>query len=145
MHSLRSGRHNSNLLIQLVRVAGLQHACLKWWRAFALSVPRPTAAAVCLLLHPHRRQSNDVFSPRTISRERASNSLDCVSEFMQLGDGAWWLPIQADNSTAVTPNVLTFAECVAQCPAGSDCQLVTYDYIKQTCTVRAGATVVYEG
>ena len=85
--------------------------------------------------------TNDAFSPRTISRERSTSSLDCLSEFAQLADGAWWLPVP-EESTNVTAGITTFADCVALCPAGSTCQLVTYDYLAKTCTVRYGATVI---
>ena len=46
-----------------------------------------------------------------------------------------------DQKTNVTAGVNTFAACVALCPEGSDCQLVTYDYVAKTCTIRRGAPV----
>jgi hypothetical protein len=87
---------------------------------------------------------NDVFVPRTISRQRASTSLDCVSEFGQLLDASWFLPLQSDAGTRVVQDVAVFADCVAMC-VGSDCQSVTYDYIDKTCTVRNGTTPTYLG
>lgn len=92
-----------------------------------------------------RGTQNDVFIPQTIARLGASSALDCVSEFCQYEDGAWFLPLQSDIATNVTSNVATFADCVAMCTAGSTCQFVTYDYRARTCTVRNGADVVYEG
>jgi len=81
----------------------------------------------------------------TVSRQGASSAIDCVSEFNQYQDGAWFLPVQSDVATNITSGVLKFADCVALCPAASDCQFVTYDYVAKTCTVRSGASVVYEG
>lgn len=89
--------------------------------------------------------TNDVFASRTVARWGATSSLDCLSEFYQLVDGAWFLPLQSDAATRVTQNVQLFADCVALCPAGSDCQFVMYDYMAKTCTVRFRDTIVYEG
>lgn len=86
-----------------------------------------------------------MFVPKTVSRDGASTSVDCLAEFCQYQDGAWYLPLQSDIATNVSLNVQTFADCVALCPASSSCQLVTYDYVAKSCTVRSGATVVYEG
>lgn len=105
-------------------------------------------AVAALLLAPLgscRNLSNDVFAPRTISRQRDSTSLDCVSEFGQLTDASWFLPLQSDAGTTVAQNVAGFADCVALCQAGSDCQLVTYDYMAKTCTVRNGTTPEFTG
>lgn len=68
-----------------------------------------------------------------------------LSEFGQLIDSAWYLPLTSDVSTVVTPNMQTFAECAALCEANSTCQFVTYDYNDKSCTVRNSATVVYTG
>lgn len=107
-----------------------------------LKRPPVTAVTHC---HSNRGLDNDVFVPKTISREGASSSVDCVAEFGQYQDGAWYLPLQSNVSTNVSSNVQTFADCVALCPASSTCQFVTYDYVDKACTVRSGAPVIYEG
>jgi hypothetical protein len=49
------------------------------------------------------------------------------------------------NTTFVTTGIANFSACVELCKADAQCQFVTYDYIKQTCTVRVAATQVYVG
>ena len=102
----------------------------------------PLLPAFC---YANRGLNNDVFVPKTISRDGASTSVDCVAEFGQYQDGAWYLPLQSDIATNVSSDVQSFAECVALCPASSDCQFVIYDYVAKSCTARSGAPVVYEG
>jgi hypothetical protein len=94
----------------------------------------------------HYNTGNDVYVPRTIARTGASLALDCLSEYSQLVDGSWFIPVDPDApSTTVTRDVNTFAECVALCPAGSNCQFVTYDYVAKTCSARNAAEVIYDG
>lgn len=66
-------------------------------------------------------------------------------QFAQLIDASWFLPLQSAVSTVVVKDVGSFADCVALCKDGSDCQFVTYDYVAKTCTVRNNAAVVYMG
>lgn len=93
----------------------------------------------------HWEMLNDVFVPRTVSRTGASATVDCLSEYSQLLDSAWWLPLSSTGSTTVTQDVATFADCVALCTPSSMCQFVTYDYVAKDCLVRNAAEVVYEG
>lgn len=87
---------------------------------------------------------NDLFVPRTISRIGASSSVDCLSEYTQLVDGAWYLPLSSSFGVSTTPNVASFSACVDLCST-SGCQLVTYDYREQTCTQRMSIAPEYEG
>jgi hypothetical protein len=89
------------------------------------------------------QMGNDVFAPRTISRTGATSSIDCVSEYAQLVDMSWYLPLASSVSTAVTANVSTFQACVDLCTGA--CEFVTYDYVARTCTVRNGAEVIFVG
>jgi hypothetical protein len=79
---------------------------------------------------------NDLFMPQTVSRSAASGPVDCLSEYSQLKDGAWFLPLSRTEGTNVTAGVPTFADCVAVCSSDKECQLLTYDYRAQTCLVR---------
>lgn len=90
-------------------------------------------------------QSNDVFSSRTISRPAAISPIDCVSEFGQLVDMSWYLPLASPVATRVASGVASFGACVARCTSASKCQMVTYDYVKKECTQRYGADVIYQG
>jgi hypothetical protein len=79
---------------------------------------------------------NDLFTSQTVSRAAANSHVDCLSEYGQLKDGAWFLPLSSTEGTNVTTGVPTFADCVAVCSADKECQLLTYDYRARTCLVR---------
>jgi hypothetical protein len=91
------------------------------------------------------QKSNDVFAPTTISRTGASSPIDCVSEYAQIVDMSWFLPLLSNVATTVTAGVQSFQACVDVCSAAPTCQFVTYDYVAKTCTVRNGAEVIYVG
>jgi hypothetical protein len=79
--------------------------------------------------------NNDLFSADAVAPLGADSPYDCVSEFSQIADGAWYLPTTGNSAMNVTANVSTFAACVALC-VEPDCQYVTYDYLAATCYVR---------
>lgn len=91
------------------------------------------------------QSSNDVFAPRTIARSGATSPIDCVSEYAQIIDMSWFLPLGSNAATTVASNVASFQACVDKCSASSTCQFVTYDYQAKECTVRNGAEVIYIG
>jgi hypothetical protein len=74
----------------------------------------------------------------------AQLSLDCLAEFAQIVEDAWWLPTTDNSSTVITPGVSTFEECVAQCNASVACQYATYDYEADTCYMRSPETAGLE-
>lgn len=86
---------------------------------------------------------NDVWGAPVVSRIGADNAADCLASFVQVVDGAWYLPVPTGAGVTTTPNISTFADCVALC--NDTCQFVTYDYINKDCSVRVSETVVYEG
>jgi len=57
----------------------------------------------------------------------------CAASIPQAQDQAWFLPYSGTDMAATT-GVATFADCAALCKA--DCQLFTYDYRTQTCSVK---------
>lgn len=89
-------------------------------------------------------KNNDVFVPRILSKQGASSPGDCLTEFGQLIDGAWYLPLRSDVATFIS-DVQSFEACVALCQPNSQCQFVTYDYVAKTCTVRNGDKVIMKG
>lgn len=97
----------------------------------------PTSSASLL----YRNGGNDLFIPQTISRPGASSPIDCLSQFSQLVDGAFYLPLSSSDGTTLVRDVPTFAECVALCNT-TNCQYVTYAYVAKTCTVRVAEPVV---
>lgn len=86
----------------------------------------------------------DVFTPRVVSRPSASSRIDCLSEFGQLKDGSWFLPLSSDVGTTITDGITTFSACVALCNTTS-CQLATYDYRAGCCMTRLAQPAVMEG
>jgi hypothetical protein len=85
-----------------------------------------------------------MYTSRTVSRAGAAAATECLSEYSQMTDGAFYIPLSSDVGVTVTPSVTTFAECVNMCDQ-ADCQLVTYDYKLQECSVRVSVAPVYEG
>jgi hypothetical protein len=82
-----------------------------------------------------RNNNNEVYGPTALAKAGASGPTDCVAEFAQLADGAWWLPLTANAGVELSSQA-SFADCVQQCRSQSDCQLVTYDYSNSQCAVR---------
>lgn len=71
---------------------------------------------------------NQAFTPNSVARLGAETGADCLAEFAQIVDAAWWLP--GANASAVA-GVSTFGDCVDACTG--DCQFVTFDYNDNTC------------
>lgn len=87
---------------------------------------------------------NDIFVAQAVAAIGADSSWDCVSEFAQLVDSAWYIPTTDNTAMNITANVSTFAECVALCTE-PDCEYVTYDYVQRICYVRIGYEPIYMG
>lgn len=92
----------------------------------------------------NRNMAVDFFTPRTLARPGAASPLDCLSEYSQLQDGSWWLPLSSSVGVNVTSGVADFAGCVNLCDQ-AQCQLVTYDYVTQECSTRVALDPVLEG
>jgi hypothetical protein len=80
-----------------------------------------------------------------LSKLGASSAADCLTEFSQLIDHAWYLPLKSTKGTVVVNNVPNFVECVKGCERDSECQFVTYNYVTKSCTVRNREVVVEVG
>jgi hypothetical protein len=89
------------------------------------------------------RMQNDLFVAQPVAAIGADSSWDCVSEFAQLSDAAWYIPTAGNTAMNVTTNIDTFVACVALCK--DDCEYVTYDYVARTCYVRIGYEPIYMG
>lgn len=90
------------------------------------------------------KMQNDLFVAEAVAPIGADSAWDCVSEFAQLADSAWYLPTADNTAMNVTANVSTFAACVALCTA-PDCEYVTYDYARSICYARIGYEPIYMG
>jgi hypothetical protein len=82
---------------------------------------------------------NDLFVAQAVSPIGADSSFDCVAEFAQLADSAWYLPTAGNTAMNVTEGVDSFASCVALC-VEPDCEYATYDYRAQICYTRMVVT-----
>lgn len=79
-----------------------------------------------------------------MSRVGAITPVECLSEYSQVRDGEFWLPLSSTEGVTVTPGVTSHAACVDLCTA-ANCQLLTYDYVSKECHVRVSEAPVYEG
>lgn len=91
---------------------------------------------------------DDLFQAPAIAKPSANSSTDCVAQFGQLQDGAWYLPLQSEKNVTKTTES-NFAACAARCtensPTGSPCQFATYDYVSSECSIRGSEYPTYIG
>jgi hypothetical protein len=92
--------------------------------------------------------TNDVYAPRTVAPLGARGPQDCLAEFGQLLDAAWWLPTSSNTGMVVrgsADGINSFADCVATCTATARCQYITYDYSGGICYTRIAANPIFAG
>lgn len=80
---------------------------------------------------------NQNFTPAAVARLAADSAADCLAEFAQIVDTAWYL-----NGAAVLTqdtNATTFDACVAACKDDANCQFITYDYDSNQCFRKAAS------
>jgi hypothetical protein len=68
----------------------------------------------------------------------------CLSEYSQINDGTYYLPLSSDEGVTVVDNVPTFTACTEECDK-AQCQLITYDYNTKKCYVRVSIAPILEG
>jgi hypothetical protein len=73
------------------------------------------------------------FKPDVVARRGAQSAGECLAEFAQMGDTAWYM-----GGTAAMELVSSvgFDGCVATCKVVCDCQYVTYDYNTAMCHMK---------
>lgn len=66
------------------------------------------------------------YAPSSVARAGAESPADCLAEFAQIVDTAWYLggSVSLTNVSGAT----TFAACVSNCSADSQCQYFTFDH-----------------
>jgi len=81
---------------------------------------------------------NQNFTPAAVARAGADSPADCLAEFAQIADAAWFLggSVAMTNVTQAS-GVTTFDGCVADCKADGNCQYITFDYDAATCWKKA--------
>jgi hypothetical protein len=68
----------------------------------------------------------DTFTPKTVSRIGAATPIECLSEYLQVADGAYYLPLSSNEGVTALSGVASFADCITECdkkgvPAGDVC------------------------
>jgi hypothetical protein len=81
--------------------------------------------------------TNFNFTPDTVARTGADSPADCLAEFAQIADLAWYLGGSVDMANVTGAN--TFAACVGDCKADASCQYVTFDYDTSNCTKKTAS------
>lgn len=79
---------------------------------------------------------NQNFTPAAVARPGAASTADCLAEFAQIGDFAWYM---AGSSTMEIVPVSTFDACVDNCKTDAACQYLTYDYNINECYKKTSA------
>jgi len=77
---------------------------------------------------------NRNFSPAVVARPGAVSAADCLAEFGQISDVAWYMG--GSVAMATVSSASTFAACVDACKADTDCQYITFDYVTSQCSKR---------
>jgi hypothetical protein len=84
-----------------------------------------------------------MFKPAVVSRLGAESLGDCLAEFAQVGDTAWYM----GGDVTMTPVLvsdgdidLQFLDCVSKCTAAAKCQYITFDYTTGTCSMKAAGS-----
>lgn len=85
---------------------------------------------------------NQVYKPDIVARLGASSSADCLSEFGQIQDDAWFLggSVALTEATAAAGSNMTFDACVQDCKADDSCQYITYRYRTSRCFKKTAGT-----
>lgn len=81
---------------------------------------------------------NKPYTPAPVARTGAASAADCLAEFAQIEDAAWYMAGDAALLTNVTDSVSsnTFQACADFCKGSSTCQYITYDYETSQCFVK---------
>lgn len=87
---------------------------------------------------------NQPFTPATVARVGAASAADCLAEFAQIVDAAWYMG-GAVSLTNATDSATTFDACVAACKASATCQYATFDYDSKQCFLKAVGTASAAG
>lgn len=72
------------------------------------------------------RGNQSSFVPAVVSRLGAESSADCLAEFAQINDAAWFLGGTARLNKV--NNIASFNDCVESCRTTATCQYASYNY-----------------
>jgi hypothetical protein len=75
---------------------------------------------------------NKNFTPAAVARTGADSAADCLAEFAQVVDAAWYLHGSATLAN-ITDTAASFDACVSACKDDDSCQFITYDYDSNQC------------
>jgi hypothetical protein len=77
---------------------------------------------------------NKLFKPNSVARIGASSGADCLAQFAQIEDLAWYLPATTPGIVTITEGITTFDDCAAACVG--DCQFFTFNYDATDCKIK---------
>jgi hypothetical protein len=80
---------------------------------------------------------NQNFTPAAVARLAADSAADCLAEFAQIVDAAWYL--NGAVSLAKDASATTFDACVTACKGDDNCQFITFDYDTNECFKKAAS------
>jgi len=81
---------------------------------------------------------NQGFAPAVVARVSARSLADCLAEFAQVDDLAWFM----GGSVAMAPvEANSFEACVEDCKADAACQYLTFDYKTRRCSKKVAANI----
>lgn len=76
---------------------------------------------------------NQNFTPSVVARAGADSPADCLAEFAQISDSAWYMGGSAAMEAVSAAS--SFDTCVAACKAEDSCQYITFDYDTSACSM----------
>jgi hypothetical protein len=79
---------------------------------------------------------NHNFSPAVVARPGAVSAADCLAEFAQIEDVAWYM---GGSLAMASAGAATFEGCVSACKDEGACEYLTFDYVAQQCWLKKNA------
>jgi hypothetical protein len=76
---------------------------------------------------------DDIFTPETTSKPYSTSQADCVADFSQTVEGAFYLDLQAGEGYATVTASENLQSCVQNCRDSATCIAATFDYSSLEC------------
>jgi hypothetical protein len=76
---------------------------------------------------------DDIFTPQTTSKPFSTSQADCVADFSQTVEGAFYLDLQEGAGFATIAGRENLQSCVQECRDNANCTAATFDYASLEC------------
>jgi hypothetical protein len=76
---------------------------------------------------------DDIFTPQTTSKPFSSSQADCVADFSQTVEGAFYLDLVPGFGFDKQPGRENLQSCVEECRSDGNCTAATFDYATLDC------------